>query len=133
MDYDHWDEVGTILGKSEGIKQILDDLMKLRVRMGAIPLGMCIQYLLGDFLMPGDHFSWTGSAGVVFANSILGARGNMDGIVTNYAVAITGKVPEYGLHTFLFLSIFRKKLSLRGLEHWHHPFMSAERCRCSMQ
>lgn len=98
VDYDHWDEVGTILGREEWIKQVLDELMKLRVRMGAIPLGTCIQYLLGDFLMRGDYFSWTGSAGVVFANSILGARGNMDGIVTNYAVAITGKVPECGLH-----------------------------------
>lgn len=65
--------------------------------MGVIPLGTCIQYLLGDFLMPGDAFSWTGSSGVVFANSVLGARGNMDGAVTNYCVAITGRIPEYGL------------------------------------
>ena len=48
--------------------------------------------------MPGDVFSWTGSSGVVFANSVLGARGNMEGAVTNYCVAITGRVPEYGLH-----------------------------------
>jgi hypothetical protein len=98
IDYEHWDEVGTVLGKSDAIRQYLEALLKLRVDMGAIPLGTCIQYLLGDFLMPGDRFSWTGSAGVVFANSVLGASGNMDGIVTNYAVAITAKVPIYGMH-----------------------------------
>ncbi len=47
----------------------------------------------GDFLMSGDVFSWTGSLGVVFANSVLGARGNMEGAVTNYCVGITGRAP----------------------------------------
>lgn len=97
IDYEHWEEVGTIYGNSPEIKQLAEQIFSYSLRMGVIPMGTCIQYLLGDFLMPGDVFSWTGSAGVVFANSVLGARGNMDGIVTNYCVAITGRAPEYGL------------------------------------
>ncbi|MEM1798646.1 MAG: aconitase X catalytic domain-containing protein [Candidatus Jordarchaeales archaeon] len=97
IDYEHWEEVGTIYGNSPEIKQLAEQIFSYSLKMGVIPMGTCIQYLLGDFLMPGDVFSWTGSAGVVFANSVLGARGNMDGIVTNYCVAITGRAPEYGL------------------------------------
>ncbi|MEX2707493.1 MAG: aconitase X [Candidatus Freyrarchaeum guaymaensis] len=98
IDYEHWDEVGTIYGNSPEIKQLGEQIFSYSLRMGAVPMGTCIQYLLGDFLMPGDVFSWTGSSGVVFANSVLGARGNMEGAVTNYCVAITGRVPEYRLH-----------------------------------
>lgn len=98
IDYEHWEEVGTIYGSSPEIKRVAERIFDYSLKMGAIPMGTCIQYLLGDFLMPGDIFSWTGSSGVVFANSVLGARGNMEGAVTNYCVAITGKVPKYRLH-----------------------------------
>lgn len=97
IDYDHFEEVGTVYGNTPEIKEIAEMIFSYSLKMGVIPLGTCIQYLLGDFLMPGDAFSWTGSSGVVFANSVLGARGNMDGAVTNYCVAITGRVPEYGM------------------------------------
>jgi len=97
IDYDHFEEVGTLYGNTPEIKQLGEMIFSYSLKMGAIPMGTCIQYLLGDFLMPRDAFSWTGSAGVVFANSVLGARGNMDGAVTNYCVAITGRIPEYGM------------------------------------
>ncbi len=98
IDYDHFEEVGTIYGNTPEIKQIGEQIFGYSLKMGAIPMGTCIQYLLGDFLMPGDAFSWTGSSGVVFANSVLGARGNMEGAVTNYCVGITGRVPEIRMH-----------------------------------
>jgi predicted aconitase len=97
IDYDHFEEVGTVYGNTPEIKEIAEMIFSYSLKMGAIPMGTCIQYLLGDFLLPGDAFSWTGSAGVVFANSVLGARGNMEGAVTNYCVAITGRIPEYGM------------------------------------
>ncbi|MCQ4153350.1 MAG: aconitase X catalytic domain-containing protein [Archaeoglobi archaeon] len=97
IDYEHFEEVGTVYGNTPEIKQIAEMLFSYSLKMGAVPMGTCIQYLLGDFLMRGDTFSWTGSSGVVFANSVLGARGNMDGAVTNYCVAITGRIPEYGM------------------------------------
>lgn len=97
IDYDHFEEVGTVYGNTPEIKEIAEMIFSYSLKMGAIPMGTCIQYLLGDFLLPGDAFSWTGSSGVVFANSVLGARGNMEGAVTNYCVAITGRIPEYGM------------------------------------
>ena len=98
IDYEHFEEVGTIYGNTPDIKQIAEQIFGYSLKMGVIPMGTCIQYLLGDFLMPGDIFSWTGSMGVVFANSVLGARGNMEGAVTNYCVGITGRAPEYRMH-----------------------------------
>jgi len=65
IDYDHFEEVGTVYGNTPEIKEIAEMIFSYSLKMGVIPLGTCIQYLLGDFLMPGDAFSWTGSSGVV--------------------------------------------------------------------
>lgn len=67
-------------------------------RLGTIPLYSCVPYFLGNLPKAGDHFSWSGSSGQVFANSVLAAMGNREGVWANVAAAITGRTPEYGLH-----------------------------------
>jgi predicted aconitase len=55
-------------------------------KMGAVPLGSCLPYQMGNLPLPGTHFAWGGSAGATFVNSVFGAS------------AIAGVTPEFGLH-----------------------------------
>jgi len=70
----------------------------LYLKMGAVPLGSCLPYQLGNLPLPGTHFAWGGSAGATFVNSVFAARGNREGSPSVIAAAITGVTPEYGLH-----------------------------------
>lgn len=70
----------------------------LYLKMGAVPLGSCLPYQLGNLPLPGTHFAWGGSAGATFVNSVYGARGNREGSPSVIAAAIAGVTPEFGLH-----------------------------------
>jgi len=85
-------------------------------KMGAVPLGSCLPYQLGNLPLPGTHFAWGGSAGATFVNSAIGARGNREGSPSVVAAAIAGVTPEYGLH--LKENRYGKVLvDLSGLDH----------------
>lgn len=58
----------------------------------------CMPMLVGNLPFKGQHISWIGAGAQLMANSLLGAKTNRDGAVVNLAAAITGRVPEYGLH-----------------------------------
>lgn len=94
FDIDHWREIGF---EEEAVAN-QERLDRCYRRLGTIPLYSCVPYLLGNVPKRGDHFSWSGSSGQVFSNSVLGAMGNREGVWANVAAAITGKTPEYGLH-----------------------------------
>ena len=94
FDNDHWQEIGF---EEEPVAN-QERLDRCYRRLGTIPMYSCIPYLLGNVPKTNDHFSWSGSSGQVFANSVLGAMGNREGVWANVAAAITGKTPEYGLH-----------------------------------
>jgi predicted aconitase len=76
-------------------QQQLDELFK---RLGVISTCSCVPYLLGNLPRYGQHVSWSASSGQIFANSILGARSERDGVIASTAAAITGRIPEYGIH-----------------------------------
>jgi predicted aconitase len=58
----------------------------------------CHHYLVGNLPRFGDHIAWASSGSQVFANSVIGARSNRDGDHVVLAAAITGVIPEWGLH-----------------------------------
>ena len=58
----------------------------------------CHHYLVGNVPRFGDHIAWASSGSQVFANSVIGARSNRDGDHVGLAAAITGVIPEWGLH-----------------------------------
>ncbi len=58
----------------------------------------CHHYLVGNVPRFGDHIAWASSGSQVFANSVIGARSNRDGDHVALAAAITGAIPEWGLH-----------------------------------
>ncbi len=46
----------------------------------------------------GEHLAWMESSAVVYANSVLGARTNVEGRESTGAASITGRIPYWGLH-----------------------------------
>ena len=58
----------------------------------------CHHYLVGNVPRFGDHIAWASSGSQVFANSVIGARSNRDGDHVALAAAITGFIPEWGMH-----------------------------------
>ena len=93
-DLEQWDKLG--LPENLICNQKRVDLLYLK--MGAVPLGSCLPYQLGNLPLPGTHFAWGGSAGATFVNSVYGARGNREGSPSVVAAAIAGVTPEFGLH-----------------------------------
>jgi predicted aconitase len=74
-------------------------LMDAYVRMGCRPTWTCAPYQLPDRPGFGEHVAWAESNAIVFANSVLGARTNRYGDFIDICAAITGRVPDCGLHT----------------------------------
>jgi predicted aconitase len=66
--------------------------------LGVIPTYTCHHYLVGNVPRFGDHIAWASSGSQVFANSVIGARSNRDGDHVALAAAVTGVIPEWGLH-----------------------------------
>src|ERR687897_1685646 len=73
-------------------------LMDAYVAMGCRPTWTCAPYQLLDRPALGEHIAWAESNAIVFANSVLGARTNRYGDFIDVCAAITGRVPEVGLH-----------------------------------
>jgi predicted aconitase len=73
-------------------------LMNAYVAMGCSPTWTCAPYQAGHRPKTGQNIAWAESNAVVFANSVLGARTNRYGDFMDICCAITGRVPETGLH-----------------------------------
>src|ERR671923_579040 len=74
-------------------------LMDAYVAMGCRPTWTCAPYQLPDRPGLGEHVAWAESNAIVFANSVLGARTNRYGDFIDICAAVTGRVPDSGLHT----------------------------------
>ena len=74
-------------------------LMDAYVAIGCRPTWTCAPYQLPDRPTFGEHVAWAESNAIVFANSVLGARTNRYGDFIDICAAITGRVPDHGLHT----------------------------------
>jgi predicted aconitase len=83
----------------DGIRERAKWLMDAYLRMGCRPTWTCAPYQLPDRPAFGEHVAWAESNAIVFANSVLGARTNRYGDFIDICAAITGRVPECGLHT----------------------------------
>ncbi len=75
-------------------------LMDAYVAMGCEATWTCAPYQRADELRPGlgDHVAWAESNAIVFANSVLGARTHRYSDFIDIAAAVTGRVPDAGLH-----------------------------------
>src|SRR6266545_5802406 len=72
--------------------------MDAYVAMGCRETWTCAPYQLPDRPDFGEHVAWAESNAVVFVNSVLGARTGRYGDFVDVCAAITGRVPNAGLH-----------------------------------
>jgi len=73
-------------------------MMSAYVAMGCQPTWTCAPYQAGHRPRLGEDVAWGESNAVAFCNSVLGARTNRYGDFLDICAAITGRVPQYGLH-----------------------------------
>ncbi len=94
VDFDRWQQMGV----PETLAENQARADRPYIDLGVVPIGTCLPYMHGNAPRFGEHFSWGGSSGQIFANSVLGGRGTRDGAPAVIAAAITGRTPAYGLH-----------------------------------
>lgn len=68
------------------------------LKMGAIPTWTCAPYQQGLIPSFGEQIAWGESNAIAFVNSVIGARTERYADLTDVCAAITGRVPEMGLH-----------------------------------
>lgn len=94
VDFDNWQKMGI----PENLVNNQKRTNELYIKMGAMPVYSCIPHTSAYVIGKGEHFCWAGSECVIFANSVLGALGNREGVSTCVMAGITGRVPEHGFH-----------------------------------
>ena len=75
------------------------ELRRHYTAMGCTETWTCAPYQLPDRPAFGEQIAWAESNAIVFANSVLGARTERYGDFIDICAAVTGVVPEVGLHT----------------------------------
>ena len=93
-DFEDWREFNV----PENIRDKQNRVNNVLKTLGITLLYSCHHYLVGNLPRFGDHIAWASSGSGAFANSVIGARSNRDGDHTVISAAITGVIPEYGLH-----------------------------------
>lgn len=73
-------------------------LMQAHQELGCVPTFTCAPYQTAFRPKFGAQIAWAESNAIVFANSVLGARTNRYGDFIDLCCAITGRLPNYGLH-----------------------------------
>ncbi len=73
-------------------------LMVAHEELGCVPTYTCAPYQTIFRPQLGWQIAWAESNAIVFANSVIGARTNRYGDFVDLCCAITGRVPNYGLH-----------------------------------
>ena len=68
------------------------------VSLGCEPTWTCAPYQRDERPRFGEDIAWAESNAIVFANSVLGARTHRYGDFIDIAAAVTGRVPNAGLH-----------------------------------
>ncbi len=88
-----------ILRADPGLRRAGHALMDAYVALGCEPTWTCAPYQISHRPAYGAHIAWAESNAVAFANSVFGARTERYGDFVDIAAAITGVVPDSGLHT----------------------------------
>ena len=73
-------------------------LMGSYEQLGCTPTWTCAPYLLAKRPSQGEQVAFGESNAVAFVNSVLGARTERYGDFVDACAAVTGRVPDYGLH-----------------------------------
>jgi len=82
--------------------QVLKDLIAATQgyckRVGISITGTCTPYQCGNTPVFGEHVAWVESSAISYANAVIGARTNIEGLESSFSAALTGKTPLWGFH-----------------------------------
>jgi predicted aconitase len=73
-------------------------MMDAYMALGCRPTWTCAPYQAGHRPRAGAHVAWGESNAVAFCNSVLGARSERYGDFLDICAALSGRVPDVGLH-----------------------------------
>jgi predicted aconitase len=82
----------------QGFARAAERLMRAHEALGCVPTFTCAPYQTIFRPRFGEQVAWAESNAIVFANSVIGARTNRYGDFIDLACAMTGRVPDFGLH-----------------------------------
>jgi len=91
-------DIANEMGYSKTFIEKQRQIIEVYRSMGIIPSCTCTPYLAGNLPEFGESVAWAESSSVIFANSVLGARTNIESGVSALSSALIGKTPYYGLH-----------------------------------
>ncbi|MFC6020005.1 aconitase X [Plantactinospora solaniradicis] len=94
MDTQHWQ----VQGLSQEAHDAIESSESYSARHGIHLMNTCTPYQVGNVPVKGEHCAWMESSAVVYVNSVLGARTNVEGRESTAAAMLTGKIPYWGYH-----------------------------------
>lgn len=94
MDPEHW----AAQGVSAATKALVEKNAAFCNRVGINRCNTCTPYQVGNVPVFGEHCAWMESSAVVYVNSLLGARTNVEGAQSTAAASLVGRIPYWGLH-----------------------------------
>jgi len=93
-DAKHWETIGISQERVEFTKKEEVYNSQLGIQL----MSTCAPYQVGNIPVKGEHCAWMESSAVVYINSILGARSNVEGRESTGAAMLTGRIPYWGYH-----------------------------------
>jgi len=88
--------------ETQGVDPALADLQRRSEeylgRRGINLACTCTPYQVGNVPVRGEHCAWMESSAVIYCNSVLGARTNVEGKESTGAAGLTGRIPYWGMH-----------------------------------
>lgn len=96
FDYERWEKQGIQPSEAERQMDYTRQCMPHYESLGLIKSFSCGPYLIGNVPRQGDYVNWSGSSGVLLANSLFGARCPRVGASGSLASAVTGRAPLVG-------------------------------------
>jgi predicted aconitase len=94
MDTKHWQ----VQGLSTEAHDAIEESESYSAQHGVHLMNTCTPYQVGNVPVKGEHCAWMESSAVVYVNSVLGARTNVEGRESTGAAMLTGKIPYWGFH-----------------------------------
>ncbi len=94
MDREEW----TTQGVSDDVHAEITESMEYNARHGVHLMNTCTPYQVGNVPVKGEICAWMESSAVIYINSVLGARSNVEGRESTAAAMLTGKIPHWGFH-----------------------------------
>jgi predicted aconitase len=94
IDNDNWQ----VQGVEEPLAKLQRESEQYLGRRGINLMCTCTPYQVGNVPVKGEHCAWMESSAVIYCNSVLGARTNVEGKESTGAAALTGRIPYWGYH-----------------------------------